>query len=242
MPLEPPPPGLLADASLFLDLDGTLVEFALSPDGIAVCDDLRSLLQGLQSRLGGRLAVISGRSLADLAAHLDLPGLAIAGSHGAERRHADGRVECGNVPPSIAGATAEAVAFAREHDLIAEAKPMGVAVHFRARPSLEEAVESFAVQSAQRHGLSVQKGAMVRELRAPGRTKGDVVRLFMNEPPFDVGRPVMVGDDITDEDAFAAVNSLGGTSILVGPERPTEATYRLTDVAAVKAWLAAAAA
>ena len=241
MPLAPPPPGLLADASLFLDLDGTLVEFALAPDGIAVCDDLRGLLHGLQSRLGGRLAVISGRALADLAAHLDLPGLAIAGSHGAERRHADGRVESGDVPASIAGATAEAVAFARDHELIAEAKPMGVAVHFRARPALEDAVERFAAQSAERHGLTVQKGAMVRELRAPGRTKGDVVRLFMDEPPFAGGRPVMVGDDITDEDAFAAVNSLGGTSILVGPDRPTRATYRLGDVAAVKAWLAAAA-
>lgn len=241
MRLGPPPPDLLADASLFLDLDGTLVEFAVAPDGIAINDDLRGLLQGLRSRLGGRLAVISGRALADLAAHLDLPGLAIAGSHGAERRHADGRVESGDVPASIAGATAEAVAFARDHDLIAEAKPMGVAVHFRARPGLEEAVETFAARSAQRHGLSVQKGAMVRELRAPGRTKGDVVRLFMGEPPFAGGRPVMVGDDITDEDAFAAVNGLGGTSILVGPERPTQATYRLTDVDAVKAWLASAA-
>jgi len=238
MELMPPPPALPADASLFLDLDGTLVEFAVSPDGIDVCDDLRALLKGLQSRLGGRLAVISGRALADLAGHLGLPDLAIAGSHGAERRHADGRFESAEIPPSIADAAAEAAAFADDHQLIAEGKPMGVAVHFRSQPALEETVDRFVAQSAERHGLTVQKGAMVRELRAPGRNKGDVVRLYMSEAPFDAGRPVMVGDDATDEDAFEAVNALGGASILVGPERPSLAQFRLPDVDSVKQWLA----
>ncbi len=228
---------MLTDASLFLDLDGTLVEFAVSPDGIDVCDQLRGLLQDLHGRLNGRVAVLSGRALADLAGHLALPELAIAGSHGAERRLAGGRVESGEIPRSIADVTAEAAEFAADHQLIAESKPMGVAVHFRSQPALEQAVDRFAEQSAERHGLTVQKGAMVRELRAPGRDKGDVVRLYMREAPFRNGRPVMVGDDATDEDAFEAVNSLGGASILVGPERPTRAKYRLPDVTAVKQWL-----
>lgn len=238
MTILPPPPQLPANASLFLDLDGTLVEFAMSPDGIDVCDQLRALLKSLQSRLGGRLAVISGRALADLADHLSLPDLAIAGSHGAERRHADGRVESGDMPASIANAIAEAAAFADEHRLIAEEKPTGVAVHFRTRPALEETVDRFAARSAARHGLTVQKGAMVRELRAPGRNKGDVVRLYMGETPFNAGRPVMVGDDATDEFAFEAVNALGGVSVLVGPARATHAQFRLPDVDAVKQWLA----
>ena len=238
MVMMPPPPQLPADASLFLDLDGTLVEFAVSPDGIDVCDQLRALLKDLQSRLDGRVAVISGRALADLASHLELPDLAIAGSHGAERRHADGRVESGEIPRSIAEATAEAAAFADDHQLIAEEKPMGVALHFRSRPALEQTVDRFASQSAERHGLTVQKGAMVRELRAPGRNKGDVVRLYMGEAPFDAGRPVMVGDDVTDEDAFEAVNALGGMSVLVGPARTSRAQFRLPDVDSVKRWLA----
>lgn len=239
MPLTTPPPEILADASLFLDLDGTLVEFAVTPDGIAVCDQLRALLLSLQERLDGRVAVISGRGLADLAGHLNLPELIIAGSHGAERRLADGQVEGCEIPESIAEATAEAAAFAADRRLVIEAKPMGVAVHFRSSPELVEEVDHFAEQSAQRHGLIVQKGAMVRELRAPGRNKGDVVRLYMAEAPFNAGRPVMVGDDVTDEDAFEAVNSLGGSSVLVGPDRPTKAHFSLPDVAAVKRWLAA---
>lgn len=238
MSLAPPPLDLLTGASLFLDLDGTLVEFAVSPDGIDVCDELRALLRDVQDRLGGRVAVISGRSLADLAGHLRLPDLAIAGSHGAERRLSDGRVDSGEIPDSIAAATAEAAAFAVDHQLITEPKPLGVALHFRCQPSLEATVDRFAIQSAERHGLSVQKGAMVRELRAPGRNKGDVVRLYMSEAPFNSGRPVMVGDDATDEDAFEAVNNLGGASILAGPERPTQARYRLPNVTAVKQWLA----
>jgi trehalose 6-phosphate phosphatase len=238
MTLPPPPAELLTGASLFLDLDGTLVEFADSPSGIAVCDQLRALLLDLQHRLDGRVAVISGRGLADLAGHLDLPDFPIAGSHGAERRLADGQVEECEIPACVSHATLEASEFAANHQLITEAKPMGVAVHFRNQPGIEPAVDDFAADAAARHGLVVQKGAMVRELRAPGRNKGDVVKLYMSEAPFNAGRPVMVGDDVTDEDAFGVVNDLGGASILVGSERDTLAHYALPDVTAVKQWLA----
>ncbi|WP_118858498.1 trehalose-phosphatase [Sphingomonas mesophila] len=239
MTLPFPPPELLYEASLFLDLDGTLVEFADTPEAIDVCDRLRGLLKALDERLDGRIAVVSGRALADLARRLDLPTLPMAGSHGAERRTADGRTDSSAASEAVLAATLEANEFALEQALTVEAKPFGVALHFRQRPELEPAVDSFAAQVAERHGLAVQKGSMVRELRLPGRTKGDVVRLFMDEPPFDRGRPLMLGDDITDEDAFAAVNALGGASVLVGPERPTAARYRLPDVTAVREWLAA---
>src|SRR4029453_9654899 len=109
------------------------------------------------------------------------------------------------------------------HRLIAETKPGGVAVHFRSDPGLEDTVDRFASQSADRHGLVVQKRSMVRELRPPGRNKGDVVRMFMTEAPFAGGRPVVLGDDLTDEDAFRAADDLGGVAILVGPDRPTAA-------------------
>ena len=237
MPLNAPPSALLDRASLFLDLDGTLVEFALSPGGIDVCDQLRGLLLSLHDRLDGRVAVISGRSLEDLSSHLRLDGLAMAGSHGLERRHADGIVEGADIPDSIAAATAETTLFARQHSLVAEFKPAGIAIHFRDRPALEDLVDRFVADSAVRHGLAVQKGSMVREIRAPGRNKGDVLRLFMSEAPFADGTPVVLGDDVTDEDAFLAAAELGGVGVLVGPERATTATYRLDDVAAVKRWL-----
>lgn len=238
MPLPSPPSNLLDDAALFLDLDGTLVEFALSPAGITVCDELRGLLRDLSHRLDGRLAVISGRALDDLAGHLGLPQLAIAGSHGSERRGADGRIEACEIPASVSEATQDAAAFVADRPLLLESKPTGVAIHFRNSPELEAEVDQFAIDLAQRHGLIVQNGAMVRELRSPGRNKGDVVRLYMSEEPFCRGRPVMIGDDVTDEDAFAVVNELEGSSILVGPERATLAQFRLPDVASVKHWLA----
>ena len=235
--LPAPPTALLDGASLFLDLDGTLVDFAMTPDGIDVCDNLRSLLRHLQCDLDGRVAVISGRALADLDAHLDLRNLALSGSHGLERQHSDGRKDVSKQPESVPAAIAETSAFAAHHDLIAEPKPGGVALHFRTKPGLEAAVDRFVAGSADRHGLVVQKGAMVRELRAPGPNKGDVVRQFMAEAPFNEGRPVVLGDDLTDEDAFRAAAELGGAGILVGPDRPSAAAFRLPDVAAVKSWL-----
>lgn len=240
MTLPAPPSALLDGASLFLDLDGTLVDFAMTPDGIEVCDNLRGLLRHLQSTLDKRVAVISGRAMADLEGHLNLPGLALSGSHGLERQHADGREEATELPQSLAAATADAHAFAADHKLIVEPKPGGVALHYRETPELEDIVERFMTSSAARHGLMVQKGSMVRELRAPGRNKGDVVRQFMTEAPFNEGVPVVLGDDITDEDAFRAAGDLGGAGVLVGPDRSTAATYRLPDVAAVKSWLGAA--
>ena len=82
---------------------------------------------------------------------------------------------------------------------------------------------------------------MVVELRTPGPDKGDSLRLFMAQAPFADATPVMVGDDMTDEHAFAAAADLGGWSVLVGDPRPTAALYRLPDPAAVLAWLEEAA-
>ena len=82
--LPPPPAGLLRDASLFLDFDGTLVAIAARPDAVAVEHRLHVLLQKLGDRLGGRLAIVSGRAAANIRILLDDPALVIAGSHGAE--------------------------------------------------------------------------------------------------------------------------------------------------------------
>jgi trehalose 6-phosphate phosphatase len=86
-------------------------------------------------------------------------------------------------------------------------------------------------------GLVVQQGKMVAELRPAGADKGDAVRAFMAEPPFAGARPLFVGDDMTDEDAFQAAAELGGGGILVGPGRASAARWRLDDVAGVAGWL-----
>ncbi|MES2905238.1 MAG: trehalose-phosphatase, partial [Pseudomonadota bacterium] len=202
--LPAPPPTLPDGAALFLDFDGTLVDFVLDPHAAAVDRRLRDLLVILAERLEGRLAILSGRSLDELTERLGLGPVPMAGSHGLERRAADGTVTRAPIPDSLATATAAASAFAASHGLLLEAKAAGVAVHYRDSQHAEEAVDRFARALAADTGLALQSGKCVRELRVPGADKGDAVRAFMAEQPFRLGRPVVVGDDLTDEHAFEA--------------------------------------
>ena len=239
--LRPPPPALLDDASLFLDFDGTLVDFVIDPAKAVVDDPLRNLLHQLSSRLDGRLAILSGRSLGELTDRIGLGPVAMAGSHGLERRSADGRVTSAPIPPELAEAKRAARQFAEENGLLLETKAAGVALHYRDSQHAEAAVDAFARKLAAETSLDLQQGKCVRELRVSGADKGDAVRAFMAEPPFNLGRPVVVGDDLTDEHAFIAAAALGGSAILVGDLRPTAAQYRLPTVEATLAWLSGAA-
>lgn len=235
--LTPPEVGILDGASLFLDFDGTLVDFAPKPDDVVADGQLRKLLHDLQDRLDGRLAILSGRPVADLDRILQLEGLAIGGSHGLEQLYPDGRHVTPEPPPSLDAMIGEASHYARDNGLLVETKPWGVALHFRATPDAREKAERFMHDLSARHGMQVQQGSMVTELRLAGPDKGHALRSLMKEPPFRSGRPVMVGDDLTDEHAFGAANALGGTSVLVGPWRPTKARFHLPSVAAARQWL-----
>ena len=239
MPALPPPPaGLLEGAALFLDFDGTLVELAETPDAIRVPPALGSLLDRLHARLDGRLAIVSGRALADLERHLPRGDVACAGSHGLELRLAGGARLPLAAPAGLEEARAGIARFAAGRaGLIVEDKPLGIALHYRRAPHEEERVRALMAELAERHGLILQSGKMVAELRPPGADKGDALKALMREPSFAGARPFFVGDDLTDEHAFAAAAGLGGAGILVGPARPTAAHYRLASVAAVAAWL-----
>lgn len=242
MNLAPPSASLLEGAALFLDFDGTLVELAEAPDAIRVAPALAALLRQLARRLDGRLALVSGRSIADLERHLECSGLAVSGSHGLELRLRDGS----HVSLALRHDLDEArETIARMADdtpgLLVEDKPFGIALHYRQAPQEEGRVLSLLGELADRTGLSLQQGKMVAELRPPGADKGDAVRAFMTEPDFAGARPIFVGDDLTDEDAFQAAAELGGGGVLVGPPRETSAKWRLDGVAAVSAWLGEAA-
>lgn len=243
MPDLPPPTASLLDrAALFLDFDGTLVELAETPDSIEVPVSLRSLLDRLRERLEGRLAIVSGRSLADLDRHLPTSGIAFSGSHGLELKLADGTALPLSIPIGLEAIHERVKRFAAEREgLIAEEKPAGIALHYRQAPDEAERVAAFMAGLARESGFTVQHGIMVAELRPVGATKGDAIKAFMTEPPFAGTRPVFVGDDLTDEHGFAAAARLGGAGVLVGPPRPTAARFRLPSVAAVADWLGAAA-
>jgi len=237
--LPPPPP--LTDTtglSLFLDFDGTLVDIAERPEGVVVPPTLPETLAVLAQRLEGRLALVSGRSLAALDDLLGPVGLPMAGSHGGEFRPSADHEATPLADALPASVVSELEEIARDHgDLIVETKPCSAAIHYRLNPDMGPSVASQAARVASTHGLRAKHGKMVVELSMPGSDKGNAVARFMEGPPFLGSRPVFVGDDVTDEDAFAMIRRLGGEGILVGPMRPTLAHWRLENVAAVHRWL-----
>ena len=237
--LPPPPPLEPEGAALFLDFDGTLVELADTPGSIRVSPRLQPMLEQLRQDLDGRLAIVSGRSIADLERHLPTSGIAFSGSHGLELRLADGTRLPLSVPIGLDDVRGAVDAFAAPiPGLIVEDKPAGIALHYRLAPDQAERVDAFMSSLAKARGFSVQRGAMVAELRPAGATKGDALKAFMTEPGFAGVRPWFVGDDLTDEHAFEAAAALGGAGILVGAARETAARYRLDSVGAVADWLA----
>ncbi len=227
-------PRLDGNAALFLDFDGTLAAIARRPDAVVVEAWVQPLLAAARQRLGGAVAVVSGRPLAPLV-------LPAAGVHGVERRDAAGsvRVQAG-VPPHDLVHAAEALA-ARHEGLLVERKPSALALHYRARPELETLCAQTLLGAARAHreAWTVLLGKCVVEVKPLRASKGEAVRDFLAQPPFAGRVPVFVGDDATDEDGFAAVQAAGGCGIKVGPG-PSGARCRLDDPAAVRDWLRAA--
>jgi trehalose 6-phosphate phosphatase len=126
---------------------------------------------------------------------------------------------------------------ANETQVSLEEKTLGLAVHYRGAPHLKDDVDMAAHDVATRYGLSVKRGKAVAEIVAKDAGKDGAVRLFMAKERFAGSLPVFIGDDVTDEDGFAAAEFFGGFGIVVGDREPTAARYRLADPAAVHAWL-----
>lgn len=237
----PPPPPPTHDAALFLDFDGTLVDLAPTPDAVIVPPDLPPLLTRLAQKLGGRVAIVSGRDAANVAGKLGNPPLLVAGSHGMEIREPDGRIDA-PPPPAVEAILAAMDAFAAQHPgVLVERKPFGAALHWRLAPDVETDAQALAAELAARHSLKLQPGKRVAELRPAGIDKGGAIALLMQRPAFHGAVPLAFGDDVTDEAGFVVAATLGGAGILVGEPRATAARYRLPDPAATRAWLEQAA-
>lgn len=238
----PAPPEAGADAgwALFLDVDGTLLDFAHHPDHVEVAAPLHDDLARMRERLGGALALLSGRPLAQLDALFDWHRHPAAGLHGAELRTPDGREH-------IAG-DAAAFASVRDHaarlvaatpGVMLEDKQRAFGLHYRHVPAAREAAEHIAgiLLREAGGGYAIQRGDHVIELKPAGVDKGRALAALLREHPFRGRRPWMLGDDLTDEDAFDSANARGGVSVIVGARRPTCARFQLDDPAAVRAWL-----
>jgi trehalose 6-phosphate phosphatase len=240
MPIADSIPALPADAAIFLDFDGTLVEITSRPDHVALPPRLQDMLRRLTVRCGGALALVSGRRIAELDRFLKPLRLPAAGVHGLERRRADGRRVRRATPRWMAAVLPELDTFAHAHPgVLVEKKRLSVAVHYRGAPAARPAVDALVDRVAGELGRRVraEHGKMVAELRPAGHDKGSAIAAFMTEAPFHGRRPVCLGDDLTDEAGFAVANRMGGLSIHVGHRTDTAATWTLPDVTAVHAWL-----
>jgi len=230
-----------AEIALFLDVDGTLLHIADTPDAVTIERATVELLARAHAATGGALALITGRSIADadrLFAPLALP---VAGQHGFERRDAAGALHrYADTAAELAALRPEIDAFAADRPgVVVEDKGLTLAVHYRLAPDAGRALAALAGRLVARPGstLGIQPGKMVIELRPAGQDKGTAIAGFMDEAPFRGRIPVFLGDDVTDEFGFGTVNGLGGISVKVG-DGPTEARLRLAGVDAVRRSLA----
>ena len=233
---SPPTLPPIARAALLLDLDGTLLDIAPTPDAVVVPPDLIASLRALRGRLDGALAVISGRPVEQVEALLPDTAQAIAGEHGGAIRHRPGEaLERIDLPtPSEAWFAAAARIAAAHPGAALERKTHGFVLHYRAAPALGPALsEALAalVEGSDRFVVAPARKAW--ELRPRGADKGIAVEVLMRRAPFAGRVPVFIGDDVTDEDGMAAARRLGGVGL-----RVAEA---FGSPASVRAWLCEAA-
>ena len=239
---ELPPPSL--KWCLFLDVDGTLIELTNSPLGTVAGPELKTLLGQVAERLGGALALVSGRSIDSLDALFAPLRLPAAGLHGVERRKASGAMHGASfVDAQLTQARAALNALVQNHPgTLLEDKGRSLAVHFRMAPDREADVRHAlaAILKPLGSNYHIQEGSMVLEIKPRGFTKATAINAFLAEPPFSGRTPVFVGDDLTDQDGFQIVEDRGGISIAVGDR--VRAQFHLENPASVRTWLQSIAA
>ena len=225
--------------ALFLDVDGTVLKIARTPDTVEVSGALRIVLEKLRPQLGGALALVSGRTIADLDYLFGPLHLPTAGLHGFERRDARNRLHRVSTPVDLDEIRTALQEFETKYSgVLVEDKTHAIAVHYRQAPTARAKVRAEVRRLiAARPDLQILDGKMVFEIRSTGINKGTAIEAFMAEPPCGGRMPLVLGDDVTDEDGFAFVNDLGGHTIRVGGAAKTAARFRLPNVTAVIDWL-----
>ena len=221
--------------ALILDYDGTLAPFVQDRNKAVPYPGVREIVSRIMARPGSRVVFVTGRACEDLLSLLDLPVRPeIWGSHGGERLLPDGTLEKPRLSPEHTQGLASALALAKDMDMDErlEEKPGCVAAHFRGLDEpqagkLKQEIFAAWSKTAKDSGLLLHEFDGGLELRVPGFDKGRAVRKIVEEEGQDAA-VFYLGDDTTDEDAFAALKGRG-TPVLVRKEpRPTHAGWRLT--------------
>ncbi|MDR2873108.1 MAG: trehalose-phosphatase [Xanthomonadaceae bacterium] len=239
----PRPPSFDTAYALFLDVDGTLIDFARYPSQARLRSEVRDTITKLSERLDGALALVSGRPLGqldELFAPLHLPA---AGLHGHQIRHPhDYRNDIpGDTSSWLHALHRDAMTLAATHPgVLVEDKGISLALHWRNSPSAGPDITRFAESRIETMpGYRLQPGDHVIEFLPEGNDKGCALETLLQYPPFTGRKPIFVGDDLTDEFGFAAADRFGGWGVLVGNRASSAAHYALPDTRAVHAWLQA---
>lgn len=231
-------PPVNGNTALFLDVDGTLLDLARTPDRVKVPRELLNALQHLSHELSGAFAFVSGRSLASIDRLFSPFTPAAIGAHGGEIRGVDGRVAAAPALPDSVREVFEGLAR-NIPGLLLEDKKCALALHYRlapeARPVLTSAMETHT-KLFETEKVHVLHGKAVIEARPWGVDKGTAVMALARQKPF-AGRAILFGgDDTTDRDVFRILPSLGGRGFSVGRHFPG-AEHVFESPRAVRQWL-----
>jgi trehalose 6-phosphate phosphatase len=224
----------LQRTALLLDLDGTLLDIAPTPDAVTVPKALPASLHALRRLLGDALAVITGRPVETVDALLGDAAFAVAGEHGGALRREPGQpLERAALPSPPKAWLDEAQRLAGAFPgALFEPKARGFALHFRAVPAAGQPLRSALIDLlGESKDFELLPAHMLWEVRPLGADKGKALTTLMERPPFRGRLPVFIGDDVTDEDAIAAAAAMGGTGLRVADA--------FGDAAGVRAWLQA---
>lgn len=231
----------VSGSSLFLDVDGTLLDIAPTPELVAVPAELSTTLTQLAGLLGGAVALVSGRPIAQLDRLLAPLVLPAAGEHGAEiRRGADQDIISGPPPAVLAQLVGQlAAATAAMPGVRIERKRAGVVVHYRQAPEQAALLRGLVDAAVADHVAEVQvmPGKMVLEVKERAYSKGQAVIALMQRAPFVGRRPIFLGDDASDRDGFAAARRFGGCGAAVGLDHADAADWVFPSPTEVRAWL-----
>ncbi len=235
-------PNLTGHDALFLDLDGTLIEIAQTPDGVIVPDGLAGELGRLVQVLQGALAIITGRPIGDVDRLLAPLVPVAAGIHGAELRalqHGEVVSRAGPIDDEIVQAFHRLAA--NYPGILVEPKGVSVALHYRQAPALAEDLQR-EIERVLRDGpghLMVVEGRFVFEILPRNASKGSALETIMELPAFVGRRPIIIGDDLPDEPAIEAAIRLGGMGLKVAGEHFSSEEADFTGPADVRNWLKA---
>lgn len=226
--------------ALFLDVDGTLLDLAATPKGVRVPDGLISILQRLTLAFDGAVAVITGRLIADIDLLLAPLRLPASGVHGAEiRTHADREIErvTAVLPPDVVQSIRKLAL--RFPGVLAEPKGAGIAIHYRLAPDAEADILAALEASLGRHAgaFELLSGKCLFEVVPSGLSKGTALAALATLPTFRGRMPIMIGDDVGDEAAFAAAEGLNGFALRVAGEYYEEDLADFADPSSVVRWL-----